>query len=192
MKRPLPFGLLLLVGLLAALGLPALAAADSPQQSSGQQVSIEMTEFMFMPMSFSATAGQPIQITAHNAGKFPHNVSFQLGSQTMQVFPANVPAGQTQTASFTFPSAGQWRMFCPVDSHAQRGMVGTGDVAAAGAGTAAATTATSTVAASTAGALPATGGGGMAMSVAYEGAAAVVIVLAAGGLLLQRRRARKS
>ena len=169
MKRLLSSGLLALVALLVGLALPALAAADSPQQSSPQQVSIDMSEFMFSPMSFTATQGQPVQITAHNTGKFPHNISFQLGSQTMQVFTANVPAGQTQTASFTFPTSGQWRMFCPVDSHAQRGMVVWGEVEAAGAS-----------------ALPATGGGGMARLAIVEGAA-VALGLAAGALLLQRR-----
>lgn len=170
-----PFGLLALASFFLSLLLPGLAAADAPQQSAPQQISLNMSEFAFTPSSFTATVGQPVQITVHNVGKFPHNLSFELDSANVnqKVFASNVAAGQSATATFTFTAAGTWRMYCPVDSHAQRGMVGTVDVTAPGA-------------------LPQTGAGGMARLEGYVGAA-VIAALLAGVVLVQRRsRAHRS
>lgn len=172
MRRFRPFGLLALASFFLSLLLPGLAAADAPQQSAPQQISIDMSEFAFTPSTFTATVGQPVQITVHNAGKFPHNLSFELDAANVnqKVFPSNIAAGQSATATFTFTAAGSWRMYCPVDSHAQRGMVGS-------------------VAVTAPGALPQTGAGGMAR---LEGAAAAAaaLVLLLGGVVLVQRRAR--
>jgi plastocyanin len=166
-----PFGLVALASFFLSLLLPGLAAADAPQQSTPQQISINMSEFAFTPSTFTATVGQPVQITVHNVGKFPHNLSFELDSANIdqKIFANNIAAGQSATATFTFTAPGSWRMYCPVDSHAERGMVGTVSVAAPGA-------------------LPQTGSGGLARLEGYAGAAVVVALLA--GVVLVQRRAR--
>jgi len=175
MQRLGPFGLLALASFCLTLLLPGLAAADAPQQATPQQISINMSEFAFSPASFTATQGQPVEVTVHNVGKFPHNVAFELDSQNInqKIFASNIAAGQSATATFTFTTAGTWRMYCPVDSHAQRGMVGTVAVLAPGA-------------------LPQTGAGGMANLSGLGGGAAIVGLLAGAVLLQRRARSRRS
>jgi LPXTG-motif cell wall-anchored protein len=114
-----------------ALGILALAACLAPFQASAhvnaqavQEINVTLSEFAFTPSTFTVMQGQPVHITVTNTGKFPHNVAFQYENTNLKVFAANIPGGGTGSADFTFTDSGTWRMYCPVDSHADRGMVG--------------------------------------------------------------------
>ena len=64
-----------------------------------------------------------------------HNLEVELESARVEkkLFDTNLKPGETRTADFTFSQAGKWEMYCPVDSHKQRGMDGSVTVAAANA-----------------------------------------------------------
>lgn len=75
-------------------------------------------------MDLTVTKGQVVHFSATNAGKFPHNVTFLNGTEKYDLFAQPLTTGQAGTADFTFDEAGTWKMYCPVDSHADKGMVG--------------------------------------------------------------------
>jgi uncharacterized cupredoxin-like copper-binding protein len=120
MKRYSKVAFLLCLPVLALLVLPGIIRA----QNAPQQVTLDLAEFTITPSSFTATQGQPVHFTLNNKGKFPHNVTFMMGSEMVTLLAQPVAGGQTANADFTFDQVGAWEMHCPVDSHAQRGMVG--------------------------------------------------------------------
>ena len=167
MKRMLSLGQFLFAVMLCSL-LFAPWAAAAPEQ----QVNLNLSEFAIAPATFTVQQGQPVTFTSKNIGKFPHNITFTLDSQGLKetLYTANLTAGQTQTATYTFPAAGTWTMFCPVDSHEARGMKGTVIVTAAAAAPAS---------------LPQSGGGGMATTPYWT--AALMLVLGVVSVGWQRR-----
>ena len=168
MKRMLSLGQLLFAVMLCSLLFAPWAAA-----APAQQINLSLSEFAIAPATFTVQQGQPVTFTVTNAGKFPHNVTFELASQSLKetLFTANLTAGQTQTATYTFPAAGTWTMYCPVDSHEARGMKGSVNVMAAPAS------------------LSQSGGGGMATTPYWT--AALMLVLGVITLAWQRRPIRR-
>ncbi|MGI8916479.1 MAG: cupredoxin domain-containing protein [Chloroflexota bacterium] len=170
MKQPVSLSPLLFVAILcSSLFVPWAAAAPL------QQVTMTLDEFTMMPATFDVQQGQPVTFTVKNAGKFPHNVTFELPSQGIKetLFTANLTTGQTQTATYTFPAAGTWTMLCPVDSHEAKGMKGSVNVLDAPAS------------------MPQSGGGGMATTTTTRCAVLLMAILGAGILTLQRRSGRQ-
>ena len=55
-----------------------------------------------------------------------HNFKLELPAQKLEktLFATNLQPGETRTASYTFPTAGAWEMYCPVDDHEGMGMKG--------------------------------------------------------------------
>jgi plastocyanin len=168
MKKVMSLGPVFFVALLCSLLFAPWAAA-----APAQQVTLSLSEFAITPSTFTVQQGQPVTFTATNVGKFPHNVTFELTAQNMKetLFTANLTAGQTMTATYTFSAAGAWTMYCPVDSHEARGMKGTVDVVAAAPAT-----------------LPQTGGGGMAATPGWTAALALVLGVVALGWQRRLRR----
>jgi len=168
MKRYSKVALLLCLPLLAFLVMPGVIRA----QGAPQQVTLDLTEFSITPSSFTATQGQPVHFTLNNTGKFPHNVTFMMGTEMVTLMAQPIPGGQSATADFTFDQAGTWEMHCPVDSHAQRGMVGQVIVMAAAAP-----------------GMPVTGLPQDQLPMLVGGLAAIVLVTS--GLAVRRRRASR-
>lgn len=169
MKKVVSLGPILFVAMLCSLLFAPWAAA-----APAQQVTLSLSEFAITPSTFTVQQGQPVTFTAKNVGKFPHNVTFELASQNMKetLFTANLTAGQTMTATYTFPVAGTWTMLCPVDSHEAKGMKGTVDVVAAAPVS-----------------LPQSGGGGMASTPGWTAALALALgIIALGSQLRLRQR----
>ncbi len=129
MKRFIACSLMVFATLFAVLLVPGLTRA----QAAPQDMQVTLSEFMFMPSSFTAMQGQTIHFTATNTGKYPHNITFSKGGATLNVFAQPLKGGATGTADFVFPEAGAWRMYCPVGNHADKGMVGTVQVLTASA-----------------------------------------------------------
>lgn len=119
MKSYLKVGALLCMALLALLVAPGAGRAQG-----SQEVTLTMTEFSISPASFTVTQGQPVHFTIKNAGKFPHTVTFMKDAEMMTLTAQPLKGGESATADFTFDKAGTWNMHCPVDSHADKGMVG--------------------------------------------------------------------
>jgi plastocyanin len=166
MKRYSKVAFLLCLPMLALLLMPGAIHA----QSAAQQVTLTLSEFTITPSSFTATQGQPVHFTLTNAGKFPHNVTFMMSTEMVTLLAQPLASGQSATADFTFDQIGTWDMHCPVDSHAQKGMVGQVIVAAAAAP-----------------GMPITGQPQGQLPLLAGGLAAIVLVTS--GLLVLRRRA---
>lgn len=66
------------------------------------------------------TAGGPLTLTLHNAGRISHNVTIdELGVQL------GAAAGATQSVQLTDIPAGTYTFYCSVSGHRQAGMEGT-------------------------------------------------------------------
>ena len=171
-----------------AVALVLLTFGVGLAQDTTVNVTLGMSEFKFDPAELNVTAGTEITFNVSNTGSFPHNVTFVApdGTET-NLFAQNLAAGQSATGTFTFNTAGEWRMYCPVGQHEENGMVGTVRVSAAAtdsASTAAsgqsqAATTTTQSGAATPSTLPTTGSAGM---MGWLLAAAVVLLGAGLGL----------
>ncbi|MGI8588143.1 MAG: cupredoxin domain-containing protein [Chloroflexia bacterium] len=122
MTRFFPVKLLTLAGLAALLWLPSIVHAQGTQQ-----VTITATEFKLTPGTVTVPQGQAVQFTVTNSGAAEHNFKVEQPDRHIEqtLFSTNLKPGETRTASFTFPVAGDWEMYCPVDSHEAMGMKGT-------------------------------------------------------------------
>lgn len=163
MKRYLTPGLLIVAAAFMVLLAPSLASAQS-----SQQVTISGTEFSLNPSAISVPQGQVIHFTFTNSGKYPHNLKVELPSQSIEktLFSSNLQPGETRDADFTFTTAGNWEIYCPVDGHEANGMKGTLQVVAVAAG------------------MPATGSPATSLPLLSIGGLALV----AAGLLVQWKR----
>jgi uncharacterized cupredoxin-like copper-binding protein len=65
----------------------------------------------------------------HNAADIVHG--FEVEGQGMEEEIAEIQPGATDSLTVTFEQPGTYEIYCPVDDHEQRGMVGTLEVGAA-------------------------------------------------------------
>lgn len=107
--------------------VPTTAAQASPtaatqaSSSATQEVTITGKEFAFTPSTITAKVGQTVKITFKNNGTFPHNLTIaDLNAKSDTIQP-----GQSTTFEVTPTKAGSFEFKCTVDSHAEKGMVGT-------------------------------------------------------------------
>ena len=98
---------------------PSATASSSAQVA--QQITVTGTEFAFTPSTINVKMGQPVTITFKNAGKFSHNLTIA----GLNVATKTIPAGQSDSVTFTPAKAGSFSFVCTVDSHADKGMKGT-------------------------------------------------------------------
>jgi plastocyanin len=110
-----------LAGLVLVLPAPAPAVA-----AATQQVAVTLSDFAIAPAQLTVRRGQPVQFTVTNAGRMIHNLRFELDRQGIHqtLLAADLRPGQTGSATFTFPVAGEWEMDCPAGDHEALGMKG--------------------------------------------------------------------
>lgn len=127
--------------LMLALSVALLLTACS-SDSASTEISAEMTDFQFSPDSWTVPAGEEITIELTNDGSVEHEfVIFQSGvtitdegdlPETEEELLADfvywedeVEAGETKTATFTAPPAGEYQVICAIEGHFAAGMEGT-------------------------------------------------------------------
>jgi plastocyanin len=155
--------------LFAALALLAFASGIA---MADQDLKVELADFSFNPKTPTVRAGEKINFTLQNVGRFPHNLTIQgPGGATTNVAAANVPAGQTGSGSYTFSAPGTYTFWCPVGQHRANGMEGTFQVTAVGA--------------ASAGTLPRTGG--MPVELVGGGLAALAGLSFVSGFVIRRK-----
>ncbi|RJP52224.1 MAG: hypothetical protein C4583_07155 [Anaerolineaceae bacterium] len=129
--------LLLVVVLMMSLVLSACGAGNAPTTN----LKVEFTDFTFTPDIFVVPAGQEITITAKNAGAVEHEfVIMKLGTTVGEDFgdedeeniywEVEVQPGESATATFTAPEAGEYQIVCGTEGHFVAGMVGSMTVVA--------------------------------------------------------------
>ena len=122
------------ISLIVALSVLLAACGGSSSSTSGgsNTSKVTMTDFMFEPKEITVAAGKQVSISVENSGAVDHN--FIVLSKTVTapfdeaankdaiLYQLTVPAGQTQTASFTAPAAGTYQVICGVPGHLDAGM----------------------------------------------------------------------
>ena len=88
-------------------------------------VRVVATNFEFTPSTITVAPGETVEVQLVNEGSAPHNIEFELPQGEVEL-DQNVQPGNARTLTFTAPSEpGEYRFYCPVGNHAERGMVGT-------------------------------------------------------------------
>ncbi len=134
-----------LLVLLAVLVMGLLLAAcgggdgDSDDMAAPEPVSLTfagLDEFRYDPESASVASGAPVTVTFNNQGALEHDWMLVADGTDLAALTAEdalmpeahsgvLPAGQSNTFTFTAPAAGTYQIVCTVPGHAAAGMVGT-------------------------------------------------------------------
>jgi uncharacterized cupredoxin-like copper-binding protein len=123
--------------MLAIASILILSACGGGGQPS-RSISLTMTEFSFLPNTFTVPAGEDVTITVTNAGAVAHDfmimkLGYELGSHTpgKDLDPSvywrqeQLEAGEVAQSTFTAPSQpGEYLIVCGVAGHLEAGMVG--------------------------------------------------------------------
>jgi uncharacterized cupredoxin-like copper-binding protein len=122
----------ILISILASVMI--LLSACGPKTT---KLSVEMTDFKFIPDTFSVPAGVTVSLSLKNNGALEHSfvimkagtqasVPFSQQDQANIYFQTKVAAGQSATTSFTAPSApGSYEVVCNIPGHLEQGMKAT-------------------------------------------------------------------
>ncbi|HET6361099.1 MAG TPA: cupredoxin domain-containing protein [Gemmatimonadota bacterium] len=109
----------------------ALAACEGAAEDTGataQRVEIEATSYAYSPATITVPAGR-IRFVIHNAADIVHG--FEVEGQGMEEEIAEIQPGATDSLTVMLEGPGTYEIYCPVEDHEQRGMIGTLEVEAA-------------------------------------------------------------
>jgi plastocyanin len=122
---------LIAIGLVLALILSACGGSSG----SGNSMKVTMIDFAFQPAEMTVAANKSVTLTIVNNGSTPHDwalmsqkVTAPFGDKDKANILAQktVPAGQTDTLTFTSPATpGDYQYLCTVAGHLESGMTGT-------------------------------------------------------------------
>ncbi len=136
----------LLVVLLVALSMPLAAGCGGDDNggdeggatggtTAGQTVQVSAVDFRFDPPDLSADPGQ-ISIELTNDGEAPHAI--EVEGNGVEEESDTIDPGASTTLDLDLEE-GTYEIYCPVDGHKDRGMVGTLTVGAGSSGAGATT-----------------------------------------------------
>ena len=115
------------------LGTLLIAACGGPGTS---EISVDMTEFSFIPSNNSVAAGSEVTVSITNSGTLEHNwvvmnagytvdAPFDESDQANVLAETSLGAGDSSTLTFTAPSdGGTYQVVCSVPGHLEGGMEG--------------------------------------------------------------------
>lgn len=123
------------IGLVLALSLVLAACGGGGGSSTGgTNISATMTDFKFDPSTWTVPAGKQVSLKLTNSGSVEHSWvlmskpisgSFTDADKANVLFSKTVPAGQSDTLTFTAPAtAGDYQVVCDIAGHFEAGMVG--------------------------------------------------------------------
>jgi plastocyanin len=108
---------------------PLCASAAAVEDQEVQRLSMTMDSYSYQPRELTVRAGQPVELTLHNAATFtPHSFVVDDAASGLHLR-AEVPAGETQTIRFTPSQRGIFPYYCDkkllfFKSHRERGQEG--------------------------------------------------------------------
>jgi uncharacterized cupredoxin-like copper-binding protein len=121
-------------------GNKSSAASTASSGSSGgtviKTVTVHETEYKLNPNTISLAKPGTYAFNAVNDGTIGHALAIEGNGLDSRI--STIDAGKSGTLKVTFPKAGAYEMFCPVDGHKGFGMKGkvtVGGSGAAGGGT---------------------------------------------------------
>jgi plastocyanin len=108
----------------AILGV-ALTACQGASEDSGpvaERVEIEATSYAYSPATVTVPAGR-VRFVIHNASDIVHG--FEVEGQGMEEEIEEIQPGATDSLTVALAESGTYEIYCPVEDHEQRGMIGT-------------------------------------------------------------------
>lgn len=129
--------------LLLVVSAIVLAACSAGPSKPSTEVTVEMSDFAYSPVSLTVPAGQPVEFTLKNVGNIEHDFVVEeidattdlvqdSGSEMHhahgeeQKYDLHVSAGAGDTSVFqlTVAKPGTYEIFCSVEGHKEAGMIG--------------------------------------------------------------------
>ncbi len=120
MSAKLQFGSIVTVAAFAILVLGSMAAwaAMPAQNQQPNEVQVELIAYEIrMPAQLPPG---PTEFVVTNIGELPHNFEIE-GQGIEREFEEDLQAGETRTMQVDL-QPGEYRVYCPVGNHAERGM----------------------------------------------------------------------
>jgi plastocyanin len=109
----------------AAILAVALTACQGASEDSGpvaERVEIEATSYAYSPTTVTVPAGR-VRFVIHNASDIVHG--FEVEGQGMEEEIEEIQPGATDSLTVSLEESGTYEIYCPVEDHEQRGMIGT-------------------------------------------------------------------
>jgi len=100
--------------------------------ASKQTVSISESEFKLSPSKVSVDQTGKVTFRVKNAGTVTH--ALEIEGRGVEEETGSISPGQSKTLTVDMSKAGEYEMYCPIDSHRDKGMEGTIQVGSAGGG----------------------------------------------------------
>ncbi len=95
---------------------------STPSTGQTKTFTIQGGDYFFSPNTITVNKGDTVVINFQNvATDYPHN----LVIDSYHVKTEAVGTGNSQTVQFVADNAGTFQMYCSIDGHRERGMVGT-------------------------------------------------------------------
>lgn len=115
-----------LTGCASGLDRPVHEIQATPGDDGVQRVEVTAHAFYFDPNRIVLKLNVPVELHVKNhSAMVPHNFSCVAPQAGIQVDEGLGLFWDGETAHFTPSAAGEYKFFCKVDSHANKGMTGT-------------------------------------------------------------------
>jgi plastocyanin len=114
-----------LAGCSSGLDRPVHEITATPGGDGVEHVEVTAHAFYFEPNRIVLKANVPVELRIENKTPFiPHNFSCVAPQAGIQVDEGLGMVWDGETAHFTPTAAGEYRFFCKIDHHANKGMTG--------------------------------------------------------------------
>lgn len=99
----------------------ALACSPEAERAPDRTVAVEAVSYAYQPSSFSVAPGT-IRFVVRNTADEVHG--FEVEGHGLEEALERIPPGESDSLTVTLTEPGEYRIYCPVDDHEERGMVG--------------------------------------------------------------------
>ena len=117
------------------LGLMLALIACSGGSQAVTELNVSLAEFTFTPTTFTIPAGQEITLNLTNKGAVIHEFVIMKAGKEVSIpfndddepniyWELEVKPGESATAKFTAPEAGEYQVVCGTEGHTEAGMIG--------------------------------------------------------------------
>ena len=103
-----------------AIPVEIVEESTSMNTENSQMITVMANNFSYSPNVIRVKAGQEVTLTLKNEDGFHDLVIDEFNVTTQQI-----PAGQSETITFTPEEPGEYEFYCSVGNHRAMGMVGT-------------------------------------------------------------------
>ena len=91
-------------------------------EAAAKKVEVKESEWRIELATLTVSAGR-VSFQVRNVGSYPHALSIQ--GQGVHLSSLEIGPGKTGTLDIELKKTGQYKVICPLEGHAERGMTGT-------------------------------------------------------------------